>query len=105
MSDCAASLENASTMPGLVVWSSSIDQFDLLAEHAAGLVDGRQRELGAVLRPEALLGRRTRYRHAHADFDGGALGARRAADDVRCGNTNGQAGREVASRKLHSIPP
>ena len=24
MSDCAASFENASTMPGLVVWSSSI---------------------------------------------------------------------------------
>ena len=73
MSDCAASFENASTMPGLVVWSSSIDEFDLLAEHAAGLVDRRQRELGAVLRPQPLLGCRTRHRHAHADLDGGAL--------------------------------
>ena len=55
---------------GLIVLD---DQFDLLAEHAAGLVDRGERELGAVLRPKALLGRGPRHRHAHADLDGRAL--------------------------------
>ena len=86
---------------GLVVFD---DEFDLLAEHAAGLVDGCERKLGAVLRPKPLLGRGPRHRHAHADFDGGALRPR-AGDDVGCCNTGCDAGREIASRKLHSFLP
>ena len=86
---------------GLIVLD---DEFDLLAEHAAGLVDGRERELGAVLRPKPLLGRGTRDRHAHADLDGGALRAARC-DDVRCGNTGRDARREIASRQFHSFLP
>jgi len=56
MSDWAASLEKASTMPGLVVWSSSDDQFGLFAENTAGLVDRVQRELGALDRVSAGFG-------------------------------------------------
>jgi hypothetical protein len=86
---------------GLVVLDH---QFDLLAEHAAGLVDRAERELGAVLRPKALLGGGTCDRHAHADLDGRTLGPG-AADNIRCGNTDGQSGREIASRELHSFLP
>jgi len=79
---------------GLVVFDN---QLDLLAEYAAGLVDRRERKLGAVLRPKTLLGSRSRNRHAHADLDGRSLRPR-AADNVGGGNTNGQTSRKIASR-------
>ena len=79
-------------------------EFDLLAEHAAGLVDGRERQLGAVLRPKPLLGCGTRDRDAHADLDRGRLriGAR---DDIRRRNTGRDARGEFTSRQSHSNPP
>src|SRR6202012_165514 len=58
MSDCAASLENPSTMPvlgGLIVLDP---QLELFAQYTAGFVDGRERKFGAVLLPEPLFGRR-----------------------------------------------
>ncbi len=48
MSDCAASLEKASTMPGLVVWSSSTISSTCFPENTAGFVHGFERELGAL---------------------------------------------------------
>ena len=86
---------------GLVVFD---DQFDLLAEHAAGLVDGVERELGALDGIAAGFGRGAGDRRAHADLDGGALRPR-AADNIRCGNTSSQTSREIASRKLHPFLP
>ena len=86
---------------GLVVLD---DQFELLAEHAAGLVDGFERELGALDGVSAGFGGRAGDRRAHADLDGGALRPC-AADDVGCSNTGSDTGREIASRKLHSILP
>src|SRR3984893_8145605 len=86
---------------GLIVFDHELD---LLAEDATGLVDGSECKFGAVLRPQPLLGGGARQRHAHADLEGRALRAG-AADHVRCGNTNGQPCRELASRKLHPFLP
>ena len=55
---------------GLIVLD---DQFELLAEHAAGLVDGFERELRALDGVSAGFGGGTGDRRAHADLDGGAL--------------------------------
>ena len=104
MSGCDGQLgerQHDAGIGGLVVFD---DQFDLLAEHAAGLVDGIQRELGALDGVSAGFGGRAGDRRAHADLDGGALRPR-AADHVRCGNTNGQTSGEIASRKLHPFLP
>ncbi len=86
---------------GLVVLD---DQFELLAEHAALLVDRLQRQLGAAGGVFAGFRRRAGDRRAHADLDGRALRPC-TSDDVGCGNTGSDAGREIASGKLHlSLP-
>ncbi len=86
---------------GLIVLD---DQFGLLAEHAAGLVDGVERKLGALDRVSPGFGGRSGHRRAHADLDRGALRPG-ATDDMGCGNTGSDANREIASRKFHPFLP
>ena len=76
-------------MPGLVVWSSSMIELDLLAQHAARLVHGIERDLRAGLGVAALLGGGPRHRRAHADLERRSLGAG-ASDEGRGGETCGE---------------
>ena len=80
------------------------DELDLLAQHAARLVDGVERELGTDLRVVPRLGGRTGDRRAHADLDRGAL-RRRAADEGGPGQRGRQCSRERAARYGHGLSP
>jgi hypothetical protein len=94
--------EHDAGIGGLVVFD---DQFGLLAQNAAGLVDRFKRELGALDGIAARLRGGAGDRRAHADLDRRALRACTCNDvgnDMGCGNTGHDAGREIASRKLHS---
>ena len=86
---------------GLIVFD---DQFELLAENTASLVDGFERELRSLDGISAGFGGRTGYGRTHANLDGGAL-CLCTANDVGCGNTGNDTGREIASRKLHQSLP
>ena len=86
---------------GLVVFG---DQFDRLAENAAGLVDLLHRDLRADQRVAPGIRRRPRYRENHADLRRRAL-RMRAAQKGRHGDAGSQSRRDGTSRESHAIPP
>ena len=73
MSGCEASLENASTMPGLVVWSSSTISSTCLPSTPPALLTASSASLAPLIGIAAGFGGRPGDRRAHADLDGGAL--------------------------------
>ena len=70
MSGCAASLEKASTAPGLVVWSSSVMSSSCFPKTPPDLLTSIQRDFCACQRISANGGRRAAERKDHADFEG-----------------------------------
>ena len=70
MSGCAASLEKASTAPGIGRLVVLGDEFELFSQNAAGFIDAIQRDLGAGERISAHGGRRPGDRKDHADLEG-----------------------------------
>ena len=96
------SFENASTVPGLVLWLSSMLQLDAPPQHAAGLVDFFLREPDAVHRELAGLGLRAGDLVDDADLDRfgiGAIGGCGALSGAR--GENGQ--RDFPDHILHFV--
>jgi len=81
-----------------------LDDLDLLAHDAAGLVDPLQRQLRADGGVFAGLGRRSGDRNDHADLDGRPLRVR-AAQDRGHGYARGKSRREMTPCEIHPDLP
>ena len=93
--------EHDAGIGGLVVLD---DQLALLSQDTAGLVDGFERELGALDGVAAGFSGGAGDGRTHADLDGGALRIC-ALDEVWRGNTGSNSGSEIASRQSHIFLP